>query len=774
MAHKRLWFAVIFTSFLIGIVSAGTPPITIGASYLKFDEIDPFWTGNLSNVAFTNIDEVFDLTLSVLGDNITIGGIKVATLNDLITGNVTVTSIVAVKNTAGATANKGAVMRFTDYNSGVDRYDVVFADNTNVSLHADCLMLSSTANNLNGQCVVAGIIENVDTSGWAESVMLFVNDTAGTLTETRPSTAICVQMMAQVMRSHATLGTLRVHGAGRCVDVPNNFSISGNITASYFFGNGSQLTGIMATESDPFWTGNQSLVYLKSNPFGFYNSSDFSITDYYLKNNPFGFFNSSDFSISDYYLKNNPFGFYNSTNPQTENDPYWTGNVSNVAFTNIDETFDENLDILGNLTIGSGTTYFDLYYNGSTNLFDTKGYNAYFEDNITADYFIGNGSQLTGLTLIESDPLAYNGTLAYLSDILGWDYYNSTDFSISDYFTKSDILGFSYYNSTDFSISDYFTKSDILGFSYYNSTDFSIGDYSTTSTILGWDYYNSTIFDYTDYRLVTNISFVGNVSSTIDLCIDGGACLSAIGEGITWVEATNGTLYLSSNPFGFYNSSDFSISDYYLKNNPFGFWNDTYATFNKTYADTLYVTSESDPIFTAWDNFTGIPHTTPSDGDTTHFSLADEIYDWVIGLAYATQSWVNTQLSSYVAIADLVGLVGNWSDDKSSYWNTSTDLDGVIDTDEITELKIDFNTECSAGNHLYVSGNNLACEADDYNSAFDTEDEIEAVIFDSDNTANLGLGNYNVTNISYSTFCNGANCWKMYVNASDYFIIEEI
>ena len=31
--------------------------------------------------------------------------------------------------------------------------------------------------------------------------------------------------------------------------------------------------------------------------------------------------------------------------------------------------------------------------------------------NITADFYFGNGSQLTGLTLTETDPLAYNGTL---------------------------------------------------------------------------------------------------------------------------------------------------------------------------------------------------------------------------------------------------------------------------------------------------------------------------------------------------------------------------
>lgn len=50
---------------------------------------------------------------------------------------------------------------------------------------------------------------------------------------------------------------------------------------------------------------------------------------------------------------------------------------------------------------------------------------------------------------------------------------------------------------------------------------------------------------------------------------------------------------------------------------------------NETLADTLYRTD-------SWDNFTGIPHATPSDGDVTHFSWADEIYDWVIGLGYST------------------------------------------------------------------------------------------------------------------------------------------
>ena len=53
------------------------------------------------------------------------------------------------------------------------------------------------------------------------------------------------------------------------------------------------------------------------------------------------------------------------------------------------------------------------------------------------------------------------------------------------------------------------------------------------------------------------------------------------------------------------------------------------SSWNKSYADTLYRTD-------SWNNFTGIPHATPSNGDTTHFSLADEIFDWVTSLGYLT------------------------------------------------------------------------------------------------------------------------------------------
>ncbi len=62
-------------------------------------------------------------------------------------------------------------------------------------------------------------------------------------------------------------------------------------------------------------------------------------------------------------------------------------------------------------------------------------------------------------------------------------------------------------------------------------------------------------------------------------------------------------------------------------------------SWNQSLADTLY-RAES------WDNFTGIPHATPNNGDVTHFSWADEIYDWVIGLGYSTTVGTVTSVSA--------------------------------------------------------------------------------------------------------------------------------
>jgi len=114
--------------------------------------------------------------------------------------------------------------------------------------------------------------------------------------------------------------------------------------------------------------------------------------------------------------------------------------------------------------------------------------------NATTDVCIDGGNCLSDVIAegSESDPLwTSNQSLYYTaSEILGFGYYNSTDFDINDYSTTAGIIGFGYYNASDFSISDYYTKTQIDNFNYYNSTDFSIGDYYLKSN--PYSYYNST------------------------------------------------------------------------------------------------------------------------------------------------------------------------------------------------------------------------------------------------------------------------------------------
>jgi len=126
----------------------------------------------------------------------------------------------------------------------------------------------------------------------------------------------------------------------------------------------------------------------------------------------------------------------------------------------------------------------------------------------------------------------------------------------------------------------------------------------------------------------------------------------------------------------------------------------------------------------------------PSDGDSTHLSTADQIYDWVIGLGY-TAGWdtlddmVLTEAYIYVgnssnepegvavsgdATLTAAGVLTLDADimrdaeiETWGYWNESTD----VGDDEIAEAKIAFSTACAAGSHYYLNGNDLACETDD-------------------------------------------------------------
>ena len=62
---------------------------------------------------------------------------------------------------------------------------------------------------------------------------------------------------------------------------------------------------------------------------------------------------------------------------------------------------------------------------------------------------------------------------------------------------------------------------------------------------------------------------------------------------------------------------------------------------------------------------------------------------------------------TYIAISDESTLNVN----STNLWDT-LDSPANFASDSISEAVIDFDTACAAGNHYYLNGNNLACEAD--------------------------------------------------------------
>ena len=79
----------------------------------------------------------------------------------------------------------------------------------------------SITNSADAEVIFSGTLEGCDTSSFSVGDELWIGTTAGTLTNTKPTGTAEIQKIAQVLRSHASLGVLEVFGAGRSNDLPN-------------------------------------------------------------------------------------------------------------------------------------------------------------------------------------------------------------------------------------------------------------------------------------------------------------------------------------------------------------------------------------------------------------------------------------------------------------------------------------------------------------------------------------------------------------------------
>lgn len=117
-----------------------------------------------------------------------------------------------VRNESGGTLTAGTPVYASGFNVGADLVEVSEAD-ASAGATMPCLGIvqSDIANAATGQVVVIGIIESLDTSAYSVGDLLYVSETAGALTDTKPTGSALVQRVAEVVRSNASTGAVWVN-----------------------------------------------------------------------------------------------------------------------------------------------------------------------------------------------------------------------------------------------------------------------------------------------------------------------------------------------------------------------------------------------------------------------------------------------------------------------------------------------------------------------------------------------------------------------------------
>ena len=340
-------------------------------------------------------------------------------------------------------------------------------------------------------------------------------------------------------------------------------------------------------------------------------------------------------------------------------------------------------------------------------------------------------------------------------------------------------------NITNGSVNAVITDSEKLGI--LAGTGITVGlsgnDYTITNTITDTDTNTNCSVDNSCagivYETELNKTYVDTQDSAQDACSEITGCIeNAITDGnIGW-------------------------------DNTYNFWNDTYATFNKTYADTLYADISVTGDNTSWNQSHASTLYSPTNyGDQWNKTYADTLYTNNTDtntncsvanscplLVYSTNTTWITSNQGYNTTAQIFNAVNNGTYISLaqvlafSYYNISNfniadysttaqaallyapinygDQWNKTYADTLYTNNTDTNTNCSAANTcsliVYNTNTSWITANQGYNTtaqifnAVDngtflksytnlTEDDVEAYIFDSDNTANLDMNNYNIT-----------------------------
>jgi len=263
----------------------------------------------------------------------------------------------SVKNKAGQTIYNGQVTYISGSSGEMETVDLADASNDSRMHNLGMVTQSSCNNNALCQITTIGLVHDIDTSAFSEGDSLYLTaDGSGNITTTPPNFPNYNIHLGTVTRDHSTTGMVAFYpeidwGDGvtiHSLGVLTNITVLGNITASNYFGawNGSSLY-LLKSE----WNATNTSYYLDSNPYSFYNETDFNITDYYTSSQIDGF------------------NYYNSTNaPIYVNDTFAANYSDYLGLFNWNETYAN--------TLYAAYQFTDNNFNGSGNFTTTGKVNA--------------------------------------------------------------------------------------------------------------------------------------------------------------------------------------------------------------------------------------------------------------------------------------------------------------------------------------------------------------------------------------------------------------